>query len=206
MREVCGDGSQRARQFAIGALLVGRLDALDGGLELIGFFHRLRQEMHARADGQHLPALAGIQLRHRVHGGLFGAGQMIVVAHAERIVDRDDQHLAAAACAAGAADKRIGEGQRDQQQQGDAQREQQQVAQAAVLDGALRAPLEEHQRAEGMRRAAVLAQQMDLKRQADRHRAGQKPGGEKTHVYILPFRIRKYSRSASSSGRSVGSS
>ena len=91
------DGPQRARELAVGALFVGRLDALNGGLELIGFFHRLRQEMHARADGQHLPALAGIQIRHGVQGGLFGARQMIVVAHAERIVDRDDQHFAAAA-------------------------------------------------------------------------------------------------------------
>ena len=93
---------------------------------------------------------------------------MIVVAHAEGIVDRDDQHLAAARGAAGTADKRIGEGQRDQQdQQSHAQRKQQQIAQAAMLDGALRAPLEEHQRAERMRRAAVLAQQVDPERQAD---------------------------------------
>ena len=176
-----GNGSERARQLAIGALLIGGLDALDGGLELIGFFHRLRQEMHAGADRQHLPSLALIELRDRVHGGLFGAGQMIVVAHAERVVHRDDQHLAAARGSAGAVDKRIGEGQRDQQQQGDAQREQQQIAQAAMLDGALRSPLEEHQRAEGMRRAAILAQQMDPKRQADRDRAGQKPRGQKTH-------------------------
>ncbi len=179
---------------------------LDGGLELIGVFHRLRQEMHARADRQHLPALAGMQLRDRAQGGLFGARQMIVVAHAEGIVHRDDQHLAAAGRAAGAADERIGEGQRDQQQQSHAQGEQQQIAQAAMLDGALRAPFEEHQRAEGMRRAAILAQQMNPERQADGDRAGQKPRGEKTHATILPLRIRKYSRMASSSGRSVGSS
>ena len=55
-----------------------------------------------------------------------------------------------------------------------------------------------------MRRAAVLAQQMDPERQADGRGAGQKPGSKKP-TYILPFRIRKYSRSASSSGRSVDS-
>ena len=70
------------------------------------------------------------------------------------------------------ADKRIGEREGDQQQQSHAQGQQKQVAQSAVLDGALGAPLEEHQRTEGMRSAAVLAQQMDPKRQPDGHGAG----------------------------------
>jgi hypothetical protein len=101
MREDWAMVRKRARQFAVGALFVGRLDALDGGLELIGVLHRLRQEMHARSRP---PALArarpGFSCETAFKRLLFGARQVIVVAHAERIVDRDDQHLAAARGAA----------------------------------------------------------------------------------------------------------
>ena len=57
-----------------------------------------------------------------------------------------------------------------------AQREQQQVPQAPVLDGALRAPLEKHQRAEGQRRGFVLAQQVQPDGQAHRQRSRQNHG------------------------------
>jgi hypothetical protein len=183
-----GDGPQRSRQFAVRTLFVGRLNALDGGPELIrlGFLQRLGQEMHAGADGQHLSSLALIQVRQCAQGSLLGSGEMVFIAHAERIIHRDDEHLSTTGGAARAADKRIGEGQRDEQQQGDAQGKQQQVAQTAMLDGALRSLLEEHQRAEGMRRAAVLAEKMDPKRQANGYRAGQEPGGEKSHATASP--------------------
>ena len=58
MREDCAMVRSVARQFAIGAAFIGGLNGLDGGLQLIGVFHRLRQQMHVRADRQHLPALA----------------------------------------------------------------------------------------------------------------------------------------------------
>ena len=48
-----------------------------------------------------------------------------------------------------------------------AQRKQQQIAKPAMFDGALGALLEKHERAEGMRRAAILPQQMDPEWQPD---------------------------------------
>ncbi len=73
-----------------------------------------------------------------------------------------------------------------------------------MLDRALRALLEEHQRAQRLRVGGVAAQQMQVERQANGSDARQKPGSEKAHQF-LPWRIVRYSRSAPSSGRSVTS-
>ena len=98
-------------------MLVGRLDGLDGGLELIGVFHRLREDVDARVDRQHLPAFARIQIGNGLQSLLFGAGQMVAIAHAEGIVDGDNQHFAPAGARRGSRDERIGEGEREQKQQ-----------------------------------------------------------------------------------------
>jgi hypothetical protein len=134
---------------------------------LVGLLHLLRQELDMRVHRQHLSALARIQIRDSLQRLLLGARQVIAIAHAEGIVDADDQHLAATSAHGSSADKRIREGQRDEQQKQYSQRQEQQIAEAAVLDGTLRPLLEEHQRAEGMRCAAVLTQQMDPEGQAD---------------------------------------
>ena len=83
-----------------------------------------------------------------------------------------------------------------------AQREQQQIAQAAVLDRALRALLEEHQRAERLRRGLVLRSRWS---QTGRPTAAApaRNQGARNPTYILPCRIARYSRRPSSSGRPV---
>ena len=81
-----------------------------------------------------------------------------------------------------AVDERIGERQHEQQKQQRAQRQQQQIAQAAMLDGALRAPLEKHQRAERVRRGRVAPQQVHIEGQGHRRNARQKPGSEEAHL------------------------
>ena len=79
-----------------------------------------------------------------------------------------------------------------------------QIAQAAVLDRALRAPLEKHQRAERLRRSSDGAAAGADRRAAPPCGAGQKPGSQKAHQN-LPCRIVRYSRRAPSSGLSVTS-
>ena len=86
-----------------------------------------------------------------------------------------------------------------QQNHRQAEGQQQQIAQAAMLDGALRAPLEEHERAEGQRRGSMAAQQVQIDGQTRRKAAGQEPGSQKTHQCLL-WRSDRYSRSAPSSG------
>ena len=137
----------------------------------------------------------------------FASSMRLPDLHAERAVDGDD---ASAACErswrARAADEEVREGQRDAARcSRDAHGEQQQVLQPPVLDRALRALLEEHQRAERQRRRLVLPQQVHLDGHGDGGETGEKPGGEEAH-HILPCRITRYSRKPSSSGRLVSSS
>src|SRR5258708_8510824 len=100
---------------------------------------------------------------------------MIAKAHAEGIVHRDQKHFSSAGAGGGTGNEWIGESQRQQQQQRNPERQQQQIAQTAMLDGALGAPLEEHQGAEGMRGAAILAQEMDPERQSNIRQSSPKP-------------------------------
>ena len=106
-----------------------------------------------------------------IERGFFGVGEPVALAHAERIVDRE--HHGAAAVGAGDGGRvnvRTRERQHEQQHEQAAQREQQQILQPAMLDGALRAPLEEHQRAERHGLLAVLPKQMNVDRQAQKRR------------------------------------
>jgi len=61
-----------------------------------------------------------IQLRDGAQGLLLGACEVIVIAHAERIVDSDHQHFSTTGSGSCPADKWIGESEGDEQQQGDA--------------------------------------------------------------------------------------
>ena len=85
---------------------------------------------------------------------------------------------------------------------GTAQSEQQQVLQAAVFDGTLRAPLEKHERAERHRFLAVLPQQVDIDREADGGRSGEKPWREEAQL-PSPLPDGQIVRSAWSSGFDV---
>ena len=78
------------------------------------------------------------------------------------------------------------EGEHDEQNQERAQGEQHEVPQAAVLDGALRALFEEHQRTEGQRRALVFLQQVQPDGQSDGRDACEKPRGQKSHLELSP--------------------
>jgi hypothetical protein len=177
--------SEGARQFSVRAALVGWQNAADRVPELIGVLGRLRQDVDMRAEGEHLALLARIQVRDSFLRFLFRARQVIAVSHAEGIVDGDHEHFAAAQARAGAVDKRIGEGKSQEEQQRDTQGKQEQISQAAVLERALGPLLEKHQRTELLRRAAVLAQHVNPKRQSEGRDACQEPWREESH-YILP--------------------
>ena len=86
---------------------------------------QLGQEVDLRTDRQHLPSLAGAQLRNGLQGLLLGARQMIAVAHAEGIVDRHSSIFCVRSTAAERAiDERIRKRQRDQISSADPQRQQ----------------------------------------------------------------------------------
>ena len=53
-----------------------------------------------------------------------------------------------------------------------------------MANRALRAPLEEHQRAERMRSGGVAAQKVQVQRQADQGGAREEPGSEETHQFL----------------------
>ena len=83
---------------------------------------------------------------------------------------------------------RAGEGQNEQRDEEAAQGEKQQILQAAVLDGALRPPLEEHERTERHGLLAVLPKQVDVNRAGPSTASPAKNHGAMKPNYILLWR------------------
>ena len=111
--------------------------------------------------------------------------------------------LSPEACSRRTLDKRIGESKRQKNKQREAQRKQQQVSQAAMLDGALRALLEKHERTERVRRSSdVAAKQVEIEGHSDGGRAGEEPGRKQAHQFF-PWRIVKIFAERAIQGRSV---
>ena len=184
-RQVDGlrDGAQRTRQFRERRARVGAFYGINAGVERRVIVGHLAHRLHARTERQHLRALPRSQPRHHAPGHLLCLVQPVAGAHAEGVIDREHGHFPRAAGGRHRlAHVRMRERQHDQQDQRRAQREQHQVAQPPVLDRALYPPLEEHQGAEGQRCGLVFLQKMQPDRQSHRHRAGQKPGREETHL------------------------
>ena len=176
--EGIGDGTYGARQFGERSFGIGELDGLDGGIQggvVVGDF---AHGLDALSEGEDLGALAGAQAADGRAGLALGALEAVAGAHAEGIVD--GQHGDFAGAAGGQdvlPDVGVGESQNKEQDEGRAEGEEQEITQAAVLDGTLNMLLEEHERAEGQRVGAVLAQQVQPDGQPDGDRSGEEPGG-----------------------------
>ena len=178
------DRAEGTRQLGEGSAVVRGLCGVDGGVELMSIVSDFAQRMDARAEFEHLSALAGTQARKRRFRHLLGLIEAAGGAHAERIVD--GQHGDFTVVLEGKRvlfDVGMRKSKREQEEQQRAKREENQIAQAAVLDGALRTLLEEHERAERQGLRAVLAQEVKPHGQTYRERAGGKePGSEQSHL------------------------
>src|SRR5271165_4816028 len=138
--------------------------------------------MDLRIQSQYLRFLAWRERGCDVERVLFGSRKMIAVAHAKAVVDHEHEVRFTGTGRPGAIYEGIRESQSNQEEQQHAQGQQHDVAQAAVLDGTLNAALEEHQRTEGLRGAAILTKQVNPEGQADGGDTGEEPGSEKTHL------------------------
>src|SRR5581483_7519144 len=181
----------------------GGLNGVDSCIERRVIIGDFAHHLDAGTEGKDLAALPGMQASDGGFGHLLGLIQAAARAHAQRIVEgkhrdftrsRAWQHLL--------KDIRLRKGQNNEGDQQSAKSKQHEITQTAVLDRALDVLLEEHERTEGRGGAAMFAQQVQPDGQPNADQTREKPGRQKTH-YILPWRMNRYSRRPSSSGRAV---
>ena len=148
----------RASSPKLAARIAG-LDAVDGGAQRAGVLRSA-----ASAPGACEPSAitwarsAGLRDASTRERFALGVGQARARAHAEGIVDRPAAvSLSPFMLAAERLMNGLAKASASSRSTASRKRQQQQIAQAAMLDGALRAPLEEHQRAERARRGACGA-------------------------------------------------
>ena len=134
---VSRQGANSAAQLAEIRVAVAGLNAFESRAQLRIIGDRLREHFHLAAQRHDLRLLAVRLCGQRRQRLLFGVGKPRSGAHAEGIIENDEQQTAVC-IRRGAAHKRIGKGQHDQQHQRKAQREKQQMLQLAVTRGALR--------------------------------------------------------------------
>src|SRR5882672_12220037 len=130
---------ERSREFTKVSVRVSRLEALNSSALRSRILRRLREHLNLGAKRHHLGAVRGPprgQNRKRLAARVC---QTRSGAHAERIVDDQQQEFLVAHIRGRAIDERIRKREREQEQQEGPERKQKQVAQTAMLDRTLRA-------------------------------------------------------------------
>ena len=154
--------------------------------------HHVGQQPGRTAKGNDL---APVTIAHPVDGcdgRLFGAREPVALTHAEGVIEGENDAAPRPGARDGVgANVGPGEGQSQQQDQQASQRKQQEVFQAAMLDGTLRPLFEKHKRTERGGSLPVLLQQVHEDGKADSGQTAQEPGSQKTHGYLLLWRMER---------------
>ena len=85
------EGAEGAREFGVRAARVAGLHGLYGGAQRGAVVRRVAHHAHLRAEGQHLRAVRAAHPRDLFLGQRLRAREPVALAHAEGIVEGEDE-------------------------------------------------------------------------------------------------------------------